>query len=80
MQGGILQMGYRPSKDDNDAASMYMLSETGSDHIAHAKEKEYRRVLFFCCNQQNSIPNFLQMDKDFTVRLIVWQKTNFCHN
>ena len=47
MQGGILQMGYRPSKDDNDAASMYMLSETGSDHIAQAKEKEYRRVLFF---------------------------------
>ena len=47
MQGGILLMGYRPSKDDNDAASMYMLSETGSDHIAQAKEKEYRRVLFF---------------------------------
>ena len=36
MQGGILQMGYRPSKDDNDAASMYMLSETDSDYIAQA--------------------------------------------
>ena len=37
MQGGSLQMGYHPSKDDNAAALMYMLSETGSDHIAQAK-------------------------------------------
>ena len=39
MQGGIFQMGYRPSKDDNEAASMYMLSETGSDYIAQATQK-----------------------------------------
>ena len=41
MRGGILQTGYRPSKDDNDAASMYMLSETGSDHIAQAMQKNF---------------------------------------
>ena len=39
MRGGILQMGCRPSKDDNDAASMYMHSETDSDYIAQAKIK-----------------------------------------
>ena len=45
-------MGYRPSKDDNDAASMYMLSETGSDYIAQARERQkgrgtmrYRKII-----------------------------------
>ena len=39
MRVGILQMGCRPSKDDNDAASMYMHSETGLDYVAQAKEE-----------------------------------------
>ena len=33
MQGAGLQTGCRPSKDGNDAMSMYALSETDSDYI-----------------------------------------------
>ena len=37
VQGAGLQMGCRPSKDGNDAMSMYALSETDSDYIRQAK-------------------------------------------
>ena len=38
MLGAGLQMGCRPSKDGNEAMSMYTLSETDSDYIRQAKE------------------------------------------
>ena len=40
MQGAGLQMGSRPSKDGNDAMSMYTISETDSDYLRQATLKE----------------------------------------
>ena len=36
MRGDGLQTGFRPSKADDKAASMYMLSETGSVYVRQA--------------------------------------------
>ena len=47
MQGAGLQTGCRPSKDGNDAMSMYALSETDSDYIRQPRVELVKIAMYY---------------------------------
>ena len=56
-----MQMGFRPSKDDNAAMPTHMPSKTGSDYIAQAKNVNYwYKPYLLSINIERSQPEMLR--------------------